>query len=67
VLVLQLLDYLFLLGASLAVLQIVHIKFVLKVVNIGVLLNISAIKALQFSLKPLILLLEFRLDVFNSL
>ena len=66
-LVLQFLDYLFLLGASLAIFQVVHIKFVLKIVNIGVLLDISAVEALQFGLKPLILLLEFRLHVFNTL
>ena len=66
-LVLKLLNNFFLLGTSLAVLQVVHIKFVLKIVNIGVLFNISAIKALQFGLEPLILLLEFRLHVFNAL
>ena len=65
-LVLELLDNLLLLGSPLAVLQVVHVQFVLQVVNVRVLLNISAIETLQFGLKAFIFFLELRLDVLNS-
>ena len=44
-LVFQFLDYLLLLRTTLSILQIVHIELVLKVVNVGVLLNVCAIEA----------------------
>lgn len=67
VLVLQLLDDLLLLGAALAILEVVHIQLVLQVVNVSVLLHIRAIESLKFSLEALVLLLELRLDVLYSL
>ena len=66
-LVLELLDHLLLLGSPLAVLQVVHVQFVLQVVYVRVLLNISAIETLQFGLKAFILFLELRLDILDSL
>ena len=66
VLVLELLDDLLLFGSALAILQVVHIKLVFQVVNVSILLNICAIETLQLGLKPLILLLELRLDVLDS-
>ena len=67
VLILKFLDHLLLLCTTLAILQIVHVELVLQVVNIGVLFDIRAIETLKLSLKPLILLLELRLDIFNAL
>lgn len=46
VLVLQLLNDLLLLGPPLAVLQVVQVQLILQVVNVRVLLNISAIETL---------------------
>ena len=66
-LVLELLDHLLLLGSPLAVLQVVHVQFVLQVVYVRVLLNISAIETLQFGLEAFILFLELRLDILDSL
>ena len=65
-LVLELLDYLLLLGPPLAVLQVVHVQLVLQVVYVRVLLNVSAIETLQFSLKAFVFFLELRFDVLNS-
>jgi len=67
VLVLQLFDDLFLLCTSLTVLQVVHVQLVLQVVDIGVLLYVSAVEPLQLGLQPLVLLLELRLHVLNAL
>ena len=67
VLVLQFLDNLLLLGAALAILEVVHVEFILQVVDIRVLLDVSAVESLKFSLKSLVLLLELRLHVFDTL
>ena len=67
VLILQLLDHFLLLGPPLTVLQVVHVKLVLQVVNVRVLLNIGAIETLQFRLESLVLLLELRLDILDTL
>jgi len=67
VLVLQFLDHLLLLCASLTVLQVVHVQLVLQVVDISVLLNVCTIETLQFSLEPLVLLLELWLDILDAL
>jgi len=49
-LVLQFLDNLFLLRTALTIFQVVHIKLVLQVVNVGVLLDVGTIETLQFRL-----------------
>lgn len=46
VLVLQLLDHLLLLSAALAILQVVHVKLVFQIVNVGVLLDVCAVETL---------------------
>ena len=67
VLILQFLNHLLLLLATLAILQVVHIKLVFEVVNIGVLLDVCAVEALKLGLKSLILFLELRLDILDAL
>lgn len=66
-LILQPFNYLLLLGTALTILQVIHIKLVLEIVDIGVLLHICAIETLQLSLKALIFLLEFGLHIFDTL
>ena len=66
-LVLQFLNDLLLLRPPLAVLQVVHVQLVLQVVNVRVLLNVRAVEALKLGLKALVLLLELRLNVLDSL
>ena len=45
-LILQPFNYLLLLGTALTILQVIHIKLVLEIVDIGVLLHICAIETL---------------------
>ena len=49
VLVLELLNHLLLLSATLAVLQVVHVKLVLKVIDVSVLLDVGTVETLKLS------------------
>jgi len=52
---------------ALRVLQVVHVKLVLQIVNVCVLFNIDAVVALKFRLKTLVLFLILRFDILNAL
>lgn len=54
-------------GAALAILQVVHVELILEVVDVSVLLNVSAIEAFKFRLEALIFFLELGLDVLDTL
>ena len=56
-----------LLPSPLHILQVVHVKFVLKVVNVCILLHIDGIEALQLSLKSFVFLLILGLHVLDTL
>lgn len=67
VLILELLNDLLLLGPTLTVLEVVHIKLVFKVVDVGVLLDVGSVESFQLSFETLVLFLELRLYVLDSL
>ena len=67
VLILQLLDHLLLFGPALAILQVVHVKLVFQVVDVGVLLDVGAVEAFKLGLEALVLLLELGLDILDAL
>ena len=54
-------------GAALAILQVVHVELILEVVDVSVLLNVSAIEAFKLRLEALIFFLELGLDVLDTL
>ena len=66
-LLLQLIDNVFLLVPSLLVFQVVHVKFILEVVNVSVLFNVHRVETFEFSFKSLILFLVFWFHIFESL
>ena len=66
-LLLQLIDNVFLLVPPLLVFQVVHVKFILKVVNVCVLFNVHRVETFEFSFKSLILFLVFWFHILKSL
>lgn len=66
VLILQLGDYFFLFLAALGVLEVIHIKLVLEVVNICVLFNVDGVEAFELSLKSFILFLVLGLHILDT-
>lgn len=61
---LECLDDLGLLLPSLLILQIVHIKLMLKVIDVGVLLNVNVVVSFEFGFQTLILFLIFWFNIF---
>ena len=59
--------YFCLLLPTLLILQIVHIKLVLQIINVGILFDVYLVVALQLSFQTLILLLIFWLHILQSL
>ena len=66
-LVFELLNCFLDISSSLFILQIVLIKFMLKVIYVNELLDINCIKAFQLGFKVLIFFLIFRFDILDSL
>lgn len=66
VLVLQLFDHIVRLLPPLNVFEVVHIEFVLEVVNVGILLNVNVVEALKLLFETLVLLLVLRLDILDA-
>jgi hypothetical protein len=64
---LQVFNYFLVFLLSLNLLQIVFVQLVLKVIDVGELLNIDCVETFKFRLKTLVLLLVFGLNVLNAL
>lgn len=64
---LESLYHLCLLLPALLIFQVVHVELVLQIVNIGVLLDVDLVVALELGLKALVLFLILGLDIFQSL
>jgi len=67
VVLLKAVDHGLLLPPSLHVLEVVHVELVLKIVNVGVLLDVDGIEAFKFGLEALVLLLVLGLDILDTL
>ena len=63
----DLVDDFFLLDSSSLVLHVVHVQLVLKIVNIGVFLDIDRVETLQFCFKALIFFLVLGFNVLDTL
>lgn len=61
------LNYFGLVLPALLVLEVVHVKFVLEVVNVSVFFDVNLVVSLQLCLESLILLLVLWLDIFETL
>jgi hypothetical protein len=66
-LALELINNFLLMLSSIAIFNVVNVQFVLKIINVGVLLNVGVIETLQLTLQALVLFLVFWFDVFDSL
>ena len=66
-LVLELVDDVLLVLSSLVILQIVHIKFMLQIINVSEFFNIHSVESLQLKFKMFIFFLIFWLNIFNTL
>ena len=65
-LVLKLLDHSISLLLTIGVFEVIHVQFILKVVDVGVLLNVDGVESLQFDFKALIFLLVLGFDILDA-
>ena len=66
-LTLEFVDDLLLVLSSQGVFEVIHVKLMFQIVNIGELLDVHSIESFELGLKTLILLLVFWFDVLNTL
>ena len=66
-LVLELVDDVLLVLSSLAILQVVHIKFMLQIIDVSEFFNINSVESLKLKFKMLVFLLILWLHILNTL